>query len=236
MLAEEVKRWGGLYYEQHQKYDQLSRAFDEPLAPAHFELRFGKASRDADDAEAEASTDEPFVLDLGEGMRIRIGGRIDRVDTGRVGETIVFQVIDYKSASEFTMKSDELHDGRKLQPAVYAMAAAQILSSDSREAVPLRAGYWLVRKQGYGNKTTQELFTVEAGEVSETADWQELQPVVRQRIRELVEGVRDGEFPMYSPVDDCTSNCDYSHVCRVGQVRSLKKVWPPGEPPTDEAK
>ncbi len=227
LLAADVRKWSSTYYDQHTKYDKQSRSFDEPLAPEYFELRFGKPSRHADDDEAPESTDEPFVLDLGDGMSIRIGGRIDRVDTGRVGNAKVLQVIDYKSASAFTMTQEELYDGRKLQPAVYSLAAAEILSTADQRAVPLKSGYWLVRRSGFGDSTTQALFTVEAGEVRPSEEWKELEPAVRARIRQIVEGVRHGDFPMHSPIDDCTRNCDYSHVCRVAQVRSLNKVWPP---------
>ncbi len=234
LLVEDVKKWTASYHQQHQAYDQESQHFDQALTPAYFELRFGKPSRHADDDEAADSTDEPFVLDLGDGLTIRIGGRIDRVDTGRVGNTTVFQIIDYKSSGTFTMNAEKLNDGRQLQPAVYAMAAAEILSTDQEQAIALKSGYWLVQQRGFAKGSTQQLHTMDAGEVRPTDEWQQLQPVVRQRIGELVEGVRHGEFPMHSPVDDCTSHCEYSHVCRIGQVRSLHKVWPPPPPVPEE--
>lgn len=230
LLASEVQKWSAKYQDQHRKYDDATRHFDRPLRPAYFELRFGKASRHADDEESPASVDEPFLLDLGDGMVVRLGGRIDRVDVGQVGQTPVFQIIDYKSAASFSMKPQEVEDGRKLQPPLYAMAAAQLIGSEQTPAAPLRVGYWVLRASGFSDRTTRQLFEVEAGEVQPTDSWRELQPILRQRVRELVEGVRGAEFPMFSPDEKCTSHCDYSHVCRVGQARSLNKQWPPLEP------
>ncbi len=229
LLATEVAKWATKYHDQHRKYDEQSLQFDEPLRPAHFELRFGKASRHADDEESPDSTDQPYVLELGNGLAIKLGGRIDRVDTGLEAGKLVFQVIDYKSASKFTMHDDEVRDGRKLQPPLYALAAAQLLSTPDRPALPLRVGYWVLRAAGFSDNTSRELYEIEAGDVQPTADWKELEPVLRARVREIVEGVRHGDFPMVSPDEHCTSHCDFSHVCRVHQARSLNKEWPPPE-------
>ncbi|MCO6044894.1 PD-(D/E)XK nuclease family protein [Aeoliella sp. ICT_H6.2] len=235
LLAAEVAKWSKKYHDQHRKYDNTTVQLDAPFRPAHFELRFGKASRHADDDESPDSTDKPYLLELGDGTAIKLGGRIDRVDTGELGDHLVFQVIDYKSAYKFTMHDEEVRDGRKLQPPLYALAAAEILSTAERPALPLRVGYWVLRAAGFTDKTTRELYHIAAGEVQPTAEWQDLEPVLRARVRDIVEGVRRGEFPMYSPDEDCTSHCDFSHVCRVHQTRSLNKVWPPPEEENDSA-
>jgi len=237
LLAGQVRRWGSKYQTQVNAYNAESQDWEEPLKPAHFELRFGKASRhSADEQEAVASTDEPLEVDLGD-EKLLVCGRIDRVDVGRVGGSLVFQVIDYKSASKFTMSDAEVADGRKLQPTLYAMAAAQIIATPSLPAYPLKAGYWVVQHQGFTDKTSRALHTVEAGEVQATPEWQAVEEQTLKRLREIVAGVREGNFPMYSADDKCTERCDFSHVCRIGQVRSLGKTWPPAEdnPSTDTA-
>lgn len=237
LLAQEVAKWVGRYHAQHEAYDESGSRLDAPLRPKHFELRFGKPSRHADDDESPASVDEPFVYDLGDGMAIRLGGRIDRVDVGQAGEAVVFQVIDYKSAAQYNLTDAELQGGLKLQPPLYALAAAEILSKNGAPAWPLRVGYWVLRQKGFDEKTTRELYRIEAGQVSATDEWQSLEPTLKARVREIVEGVRSGAFPMYSRNEECTSQCDFSHVCRVHQTRSLQKVWPPLEeegPAADE--
>jgi hypothetical protein len=46
------------------------------------------------------------------------------------------------------------------------------------------------------------------------------------RVFQLVEGIKAGQFPVYSLDDDCTGRCAFRTVCRVNQVRSLEKQWP----------
>src|SRR5690606_13036000 len=135
-------------------------------------------------------------------LTIQVGGRIDRVDVGQVAGRTVFQVIDYKSASDFTLTDEEAKDGRKLQPPLYALAAAELLGVDGELAVPLRVGYWVLRKAGFGDRTTRELYRVEAGQVAETIDWKEYQPILQEQVKRIVEGVRHAEFPMYSPDEE----------------------------------
>ena len=226
-MSQEVSKWARKYFEQHAEYDSRSQHFEQPMHPAHFELRFGKASREADDDESPDSTDEPYVLDLGDGMQVKFGGRIDRVDMGEVAGKRVFDVIDYKSASTHKISEEDMTSGRKLQPPLYALAAAELLSSPDHQALPLRAGYWVLRDKGFTDKNTQELYHVEAGQVVPTKDWLQLEGQVKQRVRELVEGVRAAEFPMYNDDEHCTSSCDLGHICRVAQTRSLGKTWPP---------
>lgn len=235
LLAGQVRRWGTKYRKQVATYNAESQDWEQPLTPTHFELRFGKASRHSvDEQEAPASTDQPLEIDLGD-EKLLVCGRIDRVDVGRVGNSLVFQVIDYKSARDFTMKDQEVEDGRKLQPTLYAMAAAEIIATPDSPAYPLKAGYWVVQQKGFTDKTYRALHTVEAGQVQATPEWQDIEQKTHTRLREIVAGIRAGNFPMYSADDKCTERCDFSHVCRIGQVRSLGKTWPPPEEETDAA-
>ena len=234
LLAEKILHWATSYHQQHEKYDIESSLWEVPLTPTHFELRFGKLRRHADDEQEDvASTDQPLVVDLGD-EKILIAGRIDRIDVGQVEGRVVFQVIDYKTAKEFKVTDDDIREGRKLQPALYAMAAAEIVATEDSPAVPLRSGYWLVQKAGFTDKTSRSLYQVEAGQVQPAPGWQELEQAMKQQIKRMVAGVRQGDFPMHNIDEKCTSRCDYSHLCRVGQVRSLDKVWPPPQP-SDES-
>jgi hypothetical protein len=52
-------------------------------------------------------------------------------------------------------------------------------------------------------------------------------------VRQLVHSIRDGEFPVFSRDDKCTSYCNFHTVCRIGQVRSLDKQWPTTGDPSD---
>jgi hypothetical protein len=51
--------------------------------------------------------------------------------------------------------------------------------------------------------------------------------VVVDKVFSLVAGIRDGQFPVYNPREDCTSRCEFRTVCRIAQIRSLEKTWTP---------
>jgi RecB family exonuclease len=82
---------------------------------------------------------------LPDGTTITVAGAIDRVDRGADGSLVV---LDYKTGSDRRYKdlSDaepHLH-GTKLQPYLYAKAAAEVLPSDG----PVWAGYWFTSDKG----------------------------------------------------------------------------------------
>jgi hypothetical protein len=57
--------------------------------------------------------------------------------------------------------------------------------------------------------------------------WEEIQNNVHGLIRKFINNIRQGNFPVDSRDDKCTSTCDYHMTCRVTQVRSLGKTqWP----------
>jgi hypothetical protein len=50
---------------------------------------------------------------------------------------------------------------------------------------------------------------------------------VRRLVGQFVRNIRHGDFPVASRNDQCTSYCEFRTVCRVSQIRSLNKTWPP---------
>ena len=93
------------------------------------------------------STEKPFELDVS-GERMRFTGQIDRIDVGRVGDSLVFNVIDYKTSALARVKPDEVRSGLQIQLPLYAMAAAELLLAD-KQAAALSAGYWSIRGKGF---------------------------------------------------------------------------------------
>ena len=55
--------------------------------------------------------------------------------------------------------------------------------------------------------------------------WEQLQPVVMERVQRIVASIRSGQFPVYNEDKDCTKSCPCRSICRIGQIRSLEKVW-----------
>jgi RecB family exonuclease len=224
------------YYEQHAAYDALHGDFDGPLRPAHFEVPFGPQRGEELERDETANghadalgSEQPFVLELC-GESIRFSGRIDRVDLGTVAGQVVFSIIDYKSGRSQNAKAAAIVEGMALQLPLYALATERMLKD--QDAVPVRVGYWHVA--GKGCAETIELAEIARGKIRPNAAWKSLLRELPKRVISLARGVRQGQFPMASDDDQCTSRCGYSTVCRVNQVRSLAKqlTW---EPPAEDA-
>ena len=104
----------------------LDAELDNPGSkPVGIEVSFGRPlNGDEQDPLARA---EPLVIDLGCGIKLRVAGRMDRID--QVG-TSSFQVIDYKSGGYYWKKWQGVFDGgRRLQHALYGLAAVELLKS-----------------------------------------------------------------------------------------------------------
>jgi ATP-dependent helicase/nuclease subunit B len=212
----QIEKWMARYREHYQKYDSAWTSLEEPMLPAHFELRFGQGRPGEASGEDPHSINDAFPLDIGD-EQILVTGRIDRIDVGKVGGKQVFNVIDYKSGRRPTMTQEKIEAGECLQPALYVMAA-QALVFDN-DATPLWAGYWSMKNGVSTDKRFSLHCTIEGD-----SSWQKTQPKVIERIRAFVHAIRGGEFPVDSNDPDCTSRCDFNTICRVSQARSTGKI------------
>ena len=222
----EIDSWATQYAEQETDYRAKWELFDDPVRPTFFELRFGsEATIDGPIADDTASTELPFVLDLGE-EQIRLTGQIDRIDVGRIGGVTVFTIIDYKSGKEVKFKEQEVTAGRQLQLPLYAMAAERLLLAD-QGAVALATNYWSIQGKGFGTTKTKYLQFREAegSSLRLTKQWQKMEGALVERVRQIVDGIRRGEFPVYNEDKECTHGCALNTICRVAHIRSLEKEW-----------
>jgi ATP-dependent helicase/DNAse subunit B len=89
--------------------------------PLHFEVSFGP-SRDR--APGEPHSDEPLVIDLGDGRALRVSGKIDRIDRKPDG-TLVLR--DYKTGKAPRDDGGLFRGGRQLQIPFYLLAAEKLL-------------------------------------------------------------------------------------------------------------
>jgi ATP-dependent helicase/nuclease subunit B len=225
--------WLANYYEQHAAYDALWKDFNMPLRPAHFEVAFGLSEGPTDDEDvnvipdADLASARPLEL-VHEGETLRIRGRIDRIDLGEIGGRSVFNVVDFKSGRAKSLTADTVSSGATLQLPLYALAVEQLLLAD-QQAIPWRAGYWFVKENGFSARRAMTFHEHAAGGVVEAEAWTSLRTALTGLVFALARGVKNGQFPMASRDDKCTSFCPYRTVCRVGQVRSLEKAWQPPE-------
>jgi hypothetical protein len=221
----EIHSWAPLYSQQEIAYRQRWAQLDEPLVPAHFEVRFGPKARSSSSESDAVSVEVPFTLDLGT-EQIKLTGQIDRIDMGRVGGVTVFNIIDYKSGKEVKLTDVDIAAGRQLQLPLYALAAEKLLFAD-RKAVALATGYWSIQAGGFapGRNTLLEFRAHGANGLADSPRWSGLSGVILRRVGEIVRGARAAHFPIYSENQDCTRYCEFSKICRIAQVRSLEKIW-----------
>jgi len=202
------------------------------LRPALFEVRFGPQVRAANkdsiglDSTDQDSTVLPFELDLG-AEQILLTGQIDRVDLGRVGQTTVFNIIDYKSGAEVKLEDKKIRSGRQLQLPLYALAAERLLLAD-QDAVALSTGYWSIQGKGFASGrrgSSLEIRELKGQSIQTSEQWEQLQPLLMRRIGQLVGSIRGGQFPVINEDKNCSRTCSFSTICRVAHTRSLEKEW-----------
>ncbi len=219
----EIEKWGARYQAEHGKYEAAWAQLDGPLVAEFLEWRFGPPHSDEAGDEDPRSTSEPFLFDLGD-EKIRITGRIDRIDVGQAAGQQVFNVIDYKSGKATGLKKEHLQSGQRLQPALYVLAAQQLLFQ-AGNAVPVFAGYWSMA-EGAKLHGALRFGEVTAEGAQPTIEWiNDIQPQLAKKIKQFVSEIRAGNFPVDSRDEHCTSLCEFSTVCRIGQLRSLGKQW-----------
>jgi ATP-dependent helicase/nuclease subunit B len=217
----QILKWADRHFEHHARYQAHWSELAAPLEPAHFELRFGPKRSGDDDAEDPHSSCDPFSLDV-DGEPVLITGRIDRIDVARVEGQIVFNVIDYKSGRKPSLKEEHVVSGEHLQLPIYVAAAQALVFGGGAE--PLAAGYWTM-EGGFDSKGVLAVRQGEDGGESR----ERIRTAVVECVRQFITSIRRGEFPVFSRDDQCTSRCHFNTVCRIAQVRSLGKTWPPEE-------
>jgi hypothetical protein len=219
----QIEKWASAYQAEYEKYQGRWPEVQPQLLPRYFELRFGPLRKGEAGPEDKDSKGEYFRLDVG-GERIKIVGRIDRIDVGGPASRPVFNVIDYKSGHRPKLNRERIESGESMQPALYVMAAEALVFGAGR-AMPLWAGYWSL-KDGVSTDKRSSLICSADG-VTPSDDWLALRQKVSERVGQIVRDVRQGMFPVHNRDEQCTSRCEFRTVCRIGQVRATGKIWPP---------
>src|ERR1019366_9969766 len=95
---------------------------DKARTPVGLEVSFGKGGDGSTEPLDQA---EPIVIALGNGLRFRLAGRIDRIDQI---DPSSFQIVDYKTGGYFEADwKGVFAGGRLLQHSLYGLAAAELL-------------------------------------------------------------------------------------------------------------
>jgi ATP-dependent helicase/nuclease subunit B len=160
--------------------------------PIGFEVSFGRPLNGDDEPLARA---EPIVVDLGGGRQFRIAGRIDRID--KVGPSD-FRILDYKTGGFWRNDwQGTFAGGRRLQHALYGLAAVELLRAKYKKARVTGAEYYFSSHKG-----RQERVTIPAPTVAHTT-------AVLTELRELIVS---GAFVHASEESACKW-CDFTAAC-----------------------
>jgi ATP-dependent helicase/nuclease subunit B len=157
-----------------------------------FEVSFGRPL-DPDDGEPLASP-APAAIKLGGGLTIRIAGRIDRIN--QVGNA--FEVLDYKTGGFYRDDWEGVFEGgRRLQHALYGLAAVELLRAHYRNPRVESSVYYFPSQKG-----RQEQVRIAAPSPADT----------RKVLADLRQVLVDGTYPHTTDESDCRF-CDYKTAC-----------------------
>jgi RecB family exonuclease len=160
--------------------------------PIGFEVSFG---RPLGEGEEELARAEPVDIDLGGGLTFRIAGRIDRID--KVGPA-EFQVLDYKTGGYWRDDwKGTFNGGRRLQHALYGLAAVALLRHHHPKARVTGASYYFSSHKG-----RREKVQIPAPSPAQTA-------AVLGDLRELIV---EGAF-VHAADEKACKWCDYEAAC-----------------------
>jgi len=173
----------------------LADLADSGFRPKHFEYRFGKNrySKVPDHP-------EPFVMEVSDGVDLRVDGTIDRIDAGADG----YRIIDYKGGKATRHKDlgKKIDRGVRLQLALYAMAVSQFF-----DAVPANV-----------RGAIKPLVTSDTNATRFAFELAEKEAELRETLNLFVSSIIDGVFPAFPADDDADFNackyCPVNHSCR----------------------
>lgn len=163
------------------------RALDEVSAgwrPLALEMSFG-LSRDPF---------PPLRISLKDKGEVLVRGKIDRLDTDETGG---MRVIDYKSGGQ-TISSSDLLEGRRIQLALYALAAERFLGKRVVEGF-----YWHVRAARKSSLALERFDGGVRGAVERAVAW----------AIDACARMQSGDFVPRPPREGCASYCVGADMC-----------------------
>lgn len=165
---------------------------DSTSTPMGFEVSFG---RPLDGDSEPLARSDAVEIDLGKGIVFRIAGRIDRID--KVGSA-TFEVLDYKTGGFWRDNwQGSFNGGRRLQHALYGLAAVELLKSRYKNPKVTAGVYYFSSHKG-----RQERVIIPTPANVDIA-------AVLGHLRDLI---RAGQFIRTPDVNDCKF-CNYVAAC-----------------------
>lgn len=184
------------------------------MQPHWLELGFGMTDLDTNDP---ASRKDHFVLTRNKD-RIKLRGRIDRVDRSADGKYIIY---DYKLGAGSSLQ--DMQAGVDLQIPLYIRALAELFLTPGEEVVG--GGYYSLRDLHRNRGLYRADYQSHTGIGSRTRSnvtaeqWQQTLNDAEAFAWEYVAGMRRGDFRVEPKDDACCPRCLYRTVCRFDKQR-----------------
>lgn len=163
------------------------------------EASLGSLAHSQPHAETEIDTDQPIVIELSNGRKLVLCGRIDRIDrAGRANNPEHF-IWDYKTGSDWGYdQAKPIQQGRKLQPLLYTRMLAARFAQLGRNPQSVRSfGYFFPSPRTEGLRYEWTVNELAAGNAV---------------LESMLDLLAAGTFIATNSKDDC-KYCDYQNVC-----------------------
>ncbi len=199
------------YFERFLENETLEA--DSPLVPSRFEFSFGMGAEESDDP---TSSPEAVELTSPDGtMRLRIRGRIDRVDITPEGKFLIY---DYKSGREHP-KVKDIEAGTALQLPLYLLAFEQMTGSHG-----IGGGYYKIRRDVERNIVLADTSAKDllVSRLRPSTDFPGMIQHSRECAFAYIDGIRNGRFPLPSGEKCPNEYCDFKRICRFNPYRVLE--------------
>jgi RecB family exonuclease len=116
---------------------------DGARTPVGLEVTFGRRE---DGSTEPLDQIEPIAIELENGLRFRLAGRIDRIDQI---DPSSFQIVDYKTGGYFEADwKGVFAGGQRLQHALYGLAAAELLRRQYQRPTIVGGEYYFSAAKG----------------------------------------------------------------------------------------
>jgi len=188
------------------------REDDSNRIPNYFEVSFGVKDREHDGFLYSA---EPLNYN-----NVKLRGKVDRVDINKNEKT--FEVIDYKSGSKKVTKA-EIEKGLSLQLPVYIWAVKTLLNEEfGEEYIPKAMSiYNLKFQEDYFGRNPVSVSRSRKADYDPTPDLNKLVDDALQHVKNSVDNIIEGNFPLTKFVDEKDKICRYCNfntICRIDEL------------------
>ncbi len=193
------------------KFLETERNSTDNFLPKYFETNFGVVDVEQDKS---LSTSEPLILD-----DIKLRGKIDRIDLDKTNNT--FEVIDYKTGSK-KVTTAEITEGLSLQLPIYVWAAKTLLMNN------LNTNYEPEAMSIYSLKYFEKTFGKTPVSLSRKKEFDKTElineyvDIALSHVKDSVENIRRGNFPITKFIDNnekVCRYCNYKTICRIDSVK-----------------